>query len=103
MSRWMMGAVHAAVVLLLVYPLEGASQTATVTCGYGSTFSVATIKNTNSAKKGAVCRWNCIYATKSGGTHINRGAKLLPYLGTKTTKQGGSGIVANVGSAGVCP
>src|ERR1041384_5730619 len=103
MSRWMAGAVLAAAVLFLVYPLEGASQTATVTCGYSSTFSVATIKNTNSAKKGAVCRWNCIYATKSGGTHVNRGAQLLPCLGTKTTKQGGAGIGANVGSVGVCP
>lgn len=99
-----MAVVLAAAVPFLLYPQEGRAQdTAYVLCGFDQELSWARIINTNAAKPRSMCRWKCVYATKSGGTHINSGAFQISYLGSKTTNKGGKEIVANVGQAGACP
>jgi hypothetical protein len=105
MSRWMVvGAVLATTAPFLLYPVEGRAQdTAYVLCGFESDLSWARIINTNAAKPRSMCRWKCVYATKSGGTHINSGAFRISYLGSKTTNKGVKDIVATVGMAGACP
>lgn len=105
MLRWPYGL--AAVVgisgLVIAYPLAGQSQTATLTCGYGLTFSVATIKNINKKKKSAMCRWICVYQLTTGSTHVNRGSIVLPLGGTKKTKKSAIGIAKNTGKNAICP
>ena len=103
MIRWMVGVLAAAGVLLAPQAASAQYDTAKLTCDITPEGSVATIENLNKAKKSSICRWQCTYQIRTGGTHINKGAKKLRAGEKKTTKRAGKDLQHVVGMVYNCP
>jgi hypothetical protein len=103
MSRWVTGMLAAAAVLLAPVAAPAQSDTARLKCDITEQGSVATIENLNKEKKSSVCRWQCTYQIRTGGTHINKGAKKLKTGEKKTTKKAGKDLQQVVGMVYNCP
>lgn len=103
MARWMMGAVLAAASLLTPLPASAQYDTAKLKCDITDKGSVVTIENVNKTKASSMCRWQCTYQIKPGGTHINKGAKKLLAGETKVFKKAGKNLQSVVGMVYNCP
>lgn len=81
MKRWVVAAALAAGSLLL-HPLQAAAQNyepgikgGQLLCGHFVTYSFAVMSNGTNNR--ALCRWKCVWKTKSGALHVNSGARNL--------------------------
>lgn len=102
MTRWIVGALAAT---LLLYPAQALAQFAkdgmNLSCLAIAKFSVATFLNVGE-KQVAMCRWKCVWETKSGGTHINQGAYRVAFARGKIERRGATDLVRFISQEGSC-
>ncbi len=104
-SRWMLGAVAAAGLLLVDMP-ESQAQVNKAICGHDQQTSFAHVANQYGSGKPVNCRWKCVYKLANGKLHVNSGAKRVDYMQVwtfKDTKKAAVGIVSKVSEEGGCP
>ncbi len=96
---------------LLVLPLQATAQNyepgikgGQLLCGHFVTYSFAVMNNFLNTR--ALCRWKCVWKTKSGALHTNSGARNLgPGEGVylqQTRKESAVALDAKVAGGGSC-